>query len=74
MSGGFSGISSGSAVTWTRPGNRSYPVRGIVEGFIGAHAADGPVLTAAVRVTADAGLYSIGDVITVPVAELEASR
>jgi hypothetical protein len=72
MTGDFRGISFDSPVTWTKPGNWSYPVQGIAKNFIYAHTADGPVLAANVLVTARAGLYQVGDVITVAMAELEA--
>ncbi len=62
-----------STVTWTRTGGHwGYPVPGVVKNFINVHCDGGPVLAANVIVTEDAGLYEKGDLITVPVTELEA--
>ena len=62
-----------SEVTWTRTeGHWGYPVPGVVKNFVNVHCDGGPVPAANVLVSADTGLYRQGDVITVPVAELEA--
>jgi len=62
-------ITCGTDVTWTRPGRT---VEGTAGDFVNVHTPFGWVLAASVLVTADAGLYHPGDVVTVAVAELEA--
>ena len=63
-------ICFGAKVSTVRLGG--YPVTGTVEALLSARWNGEFTDVAAVRVTADAGLYRQGDVITVPVAELQA--
>ena len=60
----------GSKVSTVRLGG--YPVTGTVEAFLSARWQGEYTDVAIVRVTEDAGLYRQGDLITVPVTELEA--
>lgn len=61
-------ITAGTEVIWIRP-RRAF-VRGIACCFVNVHQAEGPVMSAVLLVTQDAGLYRAGDIVPAALAEL----
>lgn len=61
-------VTFGTEVIWIRP--RRSLVRGVVKCFVNVHQDQGPVPSAVLLVTQDAGLYREGDIVPAALAEL----